>query len=264
MRIQQDALNVLQRTSQYLKSNVLNNQPAWFKVVAQHPPNKDLTRKIKSDPSKQVDKINNASIKSSSLYRTKLSPSHFQNKLFKSSKIRFLEDDLRQLFYDQHPWELATPKNLIENQYLNDRKLDWSHIQQLYKPLDAESVVQRTLYLVLNEDLSILQLYDKARFEFYRLKIDADIEQSVSKEELLMSGALFEPSMIQKGFDLELKYLDKWRDQAVLLTLELDARMSRSYGKANLDSEEPSATTDDLDISQLESFEELSKGPNKN
>ena len=40
MKIQTNAVNVLERTSNYLNSGVLKTPPAWFNVVAKHPPRK--------------------------------------------------------------------------------------------------------------------------------------------------------------------------------------------------------------------------------
>ena len=65
---------------------------------------------------------------------------------------------------------------------------------QLYKPLDGESVVQRTLWLLKNnttKGLTMVEAYDKARFEFYKLRMSEEMESHVAKEESTMYGSVF-------------------------------------------------------------------------
>ena len=47
MKIQANAVNVLERTSNYLNSGVIKTPPAWFNVVAKNPPRKKFTREPK-------------------------------------------------------------------------------------------------------------------------------------------------------------------------------------------------------------------------
>ncbi|AOA62112.1 37S ribosomal protein S25, mitochondrial [Komagataella phaffii CBS 7435] len=210
MKIQQNAINILERTSNFLKSGVIKQQPAWYKVVGSIPPQVDLTRKAAVNQQNTTNFVSQPST-----FKTRVNPRTIKNKLYRSQKLEFVEDELRALFYDQHPWERANPKLVVEN--ANDIelfKLDWSNIRQLTKPFDGENVVQRTLYLVQNENLSILEAYDKARFEYYQVKMQLEAEDSISKEEATMYGAQFKESALEYGFQKEQEVIDQWKEEA--------------------------------------------------
>ncbi|CDK29445.1 unnamed protein product [Kuraishia capsulata CBS 1993] len=219
MKIQQNAFTVLERTSDLLRSRMLTEQPLWYKVVANNPPQWDLTRKVRLENLQQAQEADLTKKSSTALLKTKLKPSQVKNHLLKTRKLTYIEDELRSLFYDQHPWELADPKSLIENEATLNAKYDWSKMVQLYKKLDGESVVQRTLYIKANQpETTIIEAYDQARHEYYRLKMNEDIENSVTLEESTMFGAVFQKTPLEYGYEEEQKVLEKWRVDAIQQT----------------------------------------------
>lgn len=58
--------------------------------------------------------------------------------MFKPQPIEYEEDRLRREFYKDHPWELARPRVVLENDGRDGQTGDWSRIQQLGKPLTGE------------------------------------------------------------------------------------------------------------------------------
>lgn len=219
MKPQVGAVNVLERTSNYLKSGVLSKQPAWFTVIGQHPPSKSFLREPKDLKLKQSYKFSDAYDRkkpNAPIYKTRASQDSGRN-IFKPQKLTFVEDSLRSLFYEQHPWELARPKILLENNGDNEAETDWSSIRQLSKPLDGESVVQRTLYLLNQEgsEYTLESAYDQARFEFYRIRIEQEIQQQVSEEENRMYGAVYSTSALNHGVQKEQSIIDEWKEKAV-------------------------------------------------
>jgi small subunit ribosomal protein S23 len=58
--------------------------------------------------------------------------------MFRPLPIVYIEDELRTEFYSDHPWELARPKMLLENDGKDGQKDDWSKIQQPGRPLSGE------------------------------------------------------------------------------------------------------------------------------
>jgi small subunit ribosomal protein S23 len=58
--------------------------------------------------------------------------------MFKPQPIEYEEDQLRREFYSDHPWELARPRIVLENDGRDGQKCDWSRIQQLGRPLNGE------------------------------------------------------------------------------------------------------------------------------
>ncbi|QPG75356.1 hypothetical protein FOA43_002709 [Brettanomyces nanus] len=236
MNAVKNAGEVLQRTSEYLESGLVTKQPAWYRVLAYHPPVKNHTktirplvlRKIKEEEVSTLKKIMSHN-KGDLFYKTRLRPKHMAANFLKPQKLHFIEDDLRDLFYKQHPWELADPKSLIENENSIDlEKLDWSTMRQYTKKLDGESVVQRTIYLMKNEDQLLLNAFEQSKYEYYRLKIEDETEINVAEEQGEMFGAVYGKSMVEYGFDKEMEVLSKWKEDAVEQTRVMEAKRSNS------------------------------------
>lgn len=242
MKIQRSATNVLERTSQYLKAGVLKEKPAWFNVVGANPPSTDLTKKPKKfelkdqeeDPRNSLFKKNEAT----GFYKTspdKRDRSQKHNSISRVPKLKFLEDELRNVFYQQHPWELSRPKTLIETSGDEYKKCDWSRMLQLYKPLDGESVVQRTLWLLQDgkekgTNISLFEAYDQARFEFYRHRMQEEMSSAVSKEESTLYGAVFASTNIGWGVKREQEHVDSW---AKVASEKTKIRNANKDGKAS-------------------------------
>jgi small subunit ribosomal protein S23 len=96
--------------------------PTWFKVIAEIPPAEILTR------DQPVQHRNVA------LRKGMKKPS----KMFKPQNITFEEDALRDNFYHDHPWELARPRVILEQDGKDGLRCDWSRIQQAGRPLNGE------------------------------------------------------------------------------------------------------------------------------
>lgn len=225
----------------------MTEQPLWYKVVANNPPQWDLTRKVRLENLQQAQEADLTKKSSTALFRTKLKPSQMKNHLLKTRKLTYIEDELRSLFYDQHPWELADPKSLIENEATLNAKYDWSRMVQIYKKLDGESVVQRTLYIKETEpDTSIIEAYDRARHEYYRLKMNEDIESSVTLEESTMFGAVFQKTPLEHGYEEEQKVLEKWRVDAIHQTEILTSSRDAATSSGSLMGVEEEAGSDEL------------------
>lgn len=56
--------------------------------------------------------------------------------------------------------------------------------------------------------------YDIARREFYRLRHREDIERRVAAEEAEATGAVFGPSRLQIGMELESQEFERWKQWA--------------------------------------------------
>jgi small subunit ribosomal protein S23 len=69
------------------------------------------------------------------------------------------------------------------------------------EPTDWQSVKERA--------------YDQARKEFYKLRLEEDVERQVLREEALYVGAYFGKSHIDIGMELEEKQWQKWKTWAL-------------------------------------------------
>lgn len=234
------ANQVLQRTSEYLGAGLVRSQPAWYKAVAFNPPRYSFDKKVRSEvlqknKEEEISAISAISERiNNGYYVTRIKNKGVNaKKLLGAPKLTFIEDDLRLLFYKQHPWELADPKNLIENESaLGNDMFDWSHIRQFGKKLDGESVVQRTMYLLDSSNETLLTCYEQAKFEYYRLKIEDETEMNIAREESEMLGAVFAKTAIEQGFEKEQEVLSKWKQDAIEQTKILDAKFSNKDSSA--------------------------------
>lgn len=240
MKLQTGATQVALRTSQLMHagSNIRGgktavSEPAWYKVVLANPPTHQLLprlRKLKQyveEVPRSEPEVNSRTGK----YTTRAKPK-FNTRaghLYKLSKIEYPEDKIRRLFYTNHPWEMARPRNMIENDGRSTAKCNWSTISQPTLRLSGENVVQRTLWLsaqpayVKEHGKDWYEAYKQARLEFYRLRIQENAEQQVAAEEAIMNGAVFGPSSIEHGLAVEQKVIDKYIDVAKKAT-ELKAQ----------------------------------------
>ncbi|KAL6449466.1 RSM25 37S ribosomal protein S25 [Candida maltosa Xu316] len=255
MKIQTEATNVLHRASAYLKSGLLKNKPLWYDIVAKYPPKHNLTRiphmhrQQNPDDKRATASPKTTSTTSKKHFKTRESTIDMKsrnNDIHRIPKLKFIEDKLRNVFYEQHPWELARPKNLIENSGDDISKCDWSHMLQLNKPLDGESVVQRTLWFLTNSKNNNHnnEAYDKARFEYYRLRMSEEMESHVAREESTMYGGIFVNTNIKWNLGKEQEYIDDWTVIAQERTQVMEANMNRSAAPAgSLVEEEQTKTT---------------------
>lgn len=249
------ANQVLQRTSEYLSSGLVQSQPAWYKALAFTPPKHAFNKKVRSEvleniKSEELSSLKDMDEKLSNGYyvtRVKAAKKTQASQLLKSQKLHFIEDDLRLLFYKQHPWELADPKNLIENEHnLGSKNYDWSHLRQFGKKLDGESVVQRTLFLMETGDRTLLDSYEQAKFEYYRLKIEDETEMNIAREESEMFGAVYPKTVIEEGFEKESEVIEKWRQDAIEQTKIMDAKYNNKDSSATSSADTTAAVEEKL------------------
>ncbi|KAF1983010.1 hypothetical protein K402DRAFT_396952 [Aulographum hederae CBS 113979] len=142
--------------------------------------------------------------------------------MFKPIAIHFPEDALRNEFYNDHPWELARPRIVLENDGRDAEKWDWSRIDQPGKALDGENVVRRQQYIMEHghpsrpseKKVPASIAYDLARREFYDKRLESEIESRIAVEEARSQGAYFGLTELEIGDMQERKAFETWRVSA--------------------------------------------------
>jgi small subunit ribosomal protein S23 len=104
------------------KKSFKSQKPVWYDVIGSIPPGEILTR---------TQPVQHREI---SLHKRVRKPS----KLFAPQEIFYEEDKLRKGFYGDHPWELARPRIILEQDGKDGQRCDWSRIQQPGRQLDGE------------------------------------------------------------------------------------------------------------------------------
>jgi small subunit ribosomal protein S23 len=120
-RVYQTATQILETQTKEAGGS-LARIPPWYNTIGSVPPGEILTR----IPSVQHhDKVEKRRIRKPS-------------KMFMPQPITYEEDKLRKEFYSDHPWELARPRIILEQDGKDGQKCDWSKIQQPGRQLNAE------------------------------------------------------------------------------------------------------------------------------
>ena len=119
-------LRVHQTTTQLMNTDRISTAPPWYSVVGSITPAQTL---IRTPPLRHQQRKSPPKTKKAS-------------KLFQPQKISYEEDALRREFFKDHPWELARPRMIIENDGKDSRRMDWSGIRQKGKALSGERYVK--------------------------------------------------------------------------------------------------------------------------
>jgi small subunit ribosomal protein S23 len=127
LRVHQTASSIIETASTTPRSIASKGQdeavrPVWYDVVEQFPPSQPL---IRTQPIRHRSNI-------------KSSKPRKPSKMFQPQRISYQEDRLRQVFFRDHPWELARPRILLEKDGKDLQNYDWSHIKQHGRQLDGE------------------------------------------------------------------------------------------------------------------------------
>jgi len=208
------AARVYQTATQALETKALKTVPPWYTTVGSVPPGEILTR---TQPVQHRDVPRKS--------RTK-KPS----KMFKPQPLTYEEDKLRQNFFGDHPWELARPRIVLEEDGKDGQRCDWSRIQQPGRQLNGESVIQRQLWLLHNvPGMTSAKAYDQARKEFYSIRHEEDIERRIAKEEALSTGAYFGKSILEIGMELEDQAYESWKQWATKEIQVIEQQRSAAY-----------------------------------
>lgn len=258
MKLQTGATQVATRTAQLMRAGRLGHrsgitaigEPTWFRVVLAHPPTHQLLPKLRQLKKwEEPDKIPSYGVYQTRNKKTfSTNPKH----LYKLEKIRFEEDNIRKLFYTNHPWELARPRSLVENEADLYKRRDWSSMVQPGLALCGESVVQRTLWLSEQPEYKAehgtnwKEAYVQARLEFYRLRIREQAEADVAAEEAIMLGAILDNSAIQYGLEQEQRVIDQYIVDAEEASRQHAAQSQKAAEEKedNLFEETPEPTTE--------------------
>lgn len=224
------AQRVHKYATQLLESKTLATPPPWYSTVGDIPPSARLVRPVLQRPQKAGKK---------------------SSKLFSPVKVTYEEDRLRWEYFNDHPWELARPRVILENDGKDYQKWDWSHAlcrpeerdvglrkvqewdakqeTQANRPLNGESVVQRQSWLMRKAGLTEAAAYDKARKELYKTRHAREIESRIAKEEARAYGAFFGKSALEVGMDLEDVQYANWVEWAKKENMMLQAQRSNAY-----------------------------------
>ena len=132
-------------------------EPKFLKAMKLYPPPAPTTRNVEP---KEIGMFQ---------------PAKLPTYTFKTYEIKYDEDEIRELFYAQHPFEVRRP---IEFESAEETVWDSIHGRPK-QSLKGENVIQRTLYLLKDMDAS--SAYKQALSEFYK---ERQLQEKQLKTEL--------------------------------------------------------------------------------
>lgn len=112
-------LRVHQTATHLLAIQRLHPPPPWLDVIGTIPPAQTLVR-------------------TQQLQRPGRSKQKRPSKPFRPPKLVYKEDALRKTFFTDHPWELARPRMVLEDDGKDAEKDDWSKLSQPHRKLSGE------------------------------------------------------------------------------------------------------------------------------
>ena len=117
-------LRVHQTANQLLTADRVSNLPSWHGVIGSIPPAQALVR---TQRLQHVERQRRHKLKAGKASR-----------LFQPTNVAYDEDKLRSIFFGDHPWELARPRLVLENDGKDYEKNDWSRIYQPGRAVTGE------------------------------------------------------------------------------------------------------------------------------
>ncbi|KAF2864046.1 hypothetical protein K470DRAFT_254372 [Piedraia hortae CBS 480.64] len=230
-------LRVHKAVTQILKTSPNSTPPPWYDAVAAVPPPSRLTRPL--------------------LQRSQIPGKKKASRMFMPLALKYEEDDLRWEYFNDHPWELARPRMVLENDGKDAQRWDWSipldhalnrpapgkvddvgnrqdeqwdrvRKSQNGRPINGESVVQRQAHL-MSAGHDTDSAYNIARKEFYRVRHAQEIEERVAREEALSTGAFFGPGPLEVGMQLEDQKYEEWKKWAAREIMAMKQQQASAY-----------------------------------
>ncbi|KAG1468561.1 hypothetical protein G6F56_003763 [Rhizopus delemar] len=198
---------IAKHVSNQLKGRLLKEAPVWLPAVQAIPPGPSIIR----SQNPHVNVSGQTEIEKE-LFETKkhmktqrYSQKHLRTPPPRPRAIVYPEDKLRRQFYKDHPFELARPKVLVENELGSNRTdftkllLDDMHPSQI----DGEAVIKYQLHLMTHKKMPERKAYAKATSEFYEIRAQEEIKERKAKEKMTNALNNIQKKWTQRGIYLE-------------------------------------------------------------
>ncbi|SGY37695.1 BQ5605_C003g01863 [Microbotryum silenes-dioicae] len=237
--------------SRLLKSQAfLKSPPAAFEALLSHPPPPSLIRTLPSRPNEDLPLIHRerTSPKPSRVvqalpqpHTNRTPPRRPNTKNPKPLPIVFPEDQIRQQFFLDHPFEAYRPKDLNELETVQrdapgPQGKQWTELRQRSIVPGPDDVIAFTLNLIEAHSIPLSKAYTHALSQYRTLKAEHEIATSSAIAEARAHGAYFFGE-VERGLVSEERALDEWKDakeiQAQLLEGEsIGAKLGPGGGSA--------------------------------
>ncbi|KAI9030955.1 mitochondrial ribosomal protein S25 [Phycomyces nitens] len=172
---------LVRHVSNLLKGDLLKKAPVWLPVLQSIPSGPSIIRAQNpiTNVSAQTELEAALSPAKAPITATRHKQKHLRTRPPRPMAITYPEDKLRRQFYKDHPYELARPKVLVENETGKNRT-DFSRLLlpgMSLNEVDGEAVVKYQLYLMTHDKMPERKAYAKATSEFYEIRALQEAEE---------------------------------------------------------------------------------------
>ncbi|GAA5795675.1 mitochondrial ribosomal protein S25 [Helicostylum pulchrum] len=179
---------VAKHVSNMLKGNLMKKAPVWLPVVQAIPPGPSIIRSQNPEVniSGQSELEQTLLAKPRNTNRLRHSEKHLRTPPPRPRAIVYPEDKLRRQFFKDHPFELARPKVLVEND-LGINRIDYSKLMlegMHPSQIDGEAVIKYQLHLMIHENMPEKKAYAKATSEFYDIRAQQEEDERAAREKM--------------------------------------------------------------------------------
>lgn len=223
------ATQVSQLISRQLRGGLLKSSPVAFQTLVNHPPTPlpsraPVQRSALDTPSSRGLSWNFEDELDGNTKRFDTRTERRKGPKLGPQPIVYLEDRVRERFYNDHPWETLNPKMLVEGETIVDRSLSDINATDLTawgRNPGPEDVVACVVHLHRHHGLSLSQAYHNTLSTYYALRAEHEHASRIALFEAKAYGATFakvrdvngKPSTtaveIERGFHREAEELVK-------------------------------------------------------
>ncbi|KAI9360203.1 mitochondrial ribosomal protein S25 [Pilaira anomala] len=199
---------IARHVSNMLKGNLMKKSPVWLPVVQAIPPGPSIIRSQNPEVniSGQTELEQTLLSKPRNTNRLRHSEKHLRTPPPRPRAIVYPEDKLRRQFFKDHPFELARPKVLVEND-LGINRTDYSKLMldgMHPSEIDGDAVIKYQLHLMTHENMPERKAYAKATSEFYEIRAQQEQEERKAREGMnSILNTFHRKKWTQKGLYLE-------------------------------------------------------------
>lgn len=199
---------ILQATSELLSINHIE-EPAWYRIMATYPPPAISPR------NSHFDGLGKPLASGKKIPRKPL-------KGFRPITISYPEDSIRSAFYRLHPWELAKPQTITEDEEIKTDSSERVSRNGLNSGINnAQECVDRQSSLADKGNMSTSEARVHVLSLYYKTQLYASLRRKVTQEEALHNGACFGKSLAEINFENENIAVDTWKDMALQRSRQL-------------------------------------------
>ena len=193
------ATQVSQLISRQLRGGLLKSSPVAFQTLINHPPTPlpsraPVQRSILDTPSSQGLSWNFEDELGTNSQDFNKKTGRRKGPKLGPQPIVYLEDRVRERFYNDHPWETLNPKMLVEGERIVDRSVPDINATDLMawgRNPGPEDVIACVVHLHRQHGLSLSQAYHNTLSTYYALRAEHEHASRIAIFEAKAYGASF-------------------------------------------------------------------------